>query len=171
MKHFRFTALLLFSVILFSCKNTPTQEEVIAYNDKISTEHGKIFEKHDQLLKSYDDFRQTEKMDKAYADAKKQVEESIAKVKKLGALGGDSTYKLAAIKAFESYLSSINNEHKRFIEIYKLPEDKFDSALSKEQEKIMETINTSLNSANQELAKVQQDLAKKYKFELVPDKK
>lgn len=169
MKHFSSTILLLSLLMLFSCKSAPTIKEAIAYNDKISTENNKILEKYDKLLNSYNEY-QPEEMDNAYANAKQQVEESIESIKKLKTLVGDSAYRKTAINAFESYLTILNNEHKRMIELLKLPESGFQDAEKEEYEKLIETANSVIDSEIEKLHTVQKEFAKTYKIELVQHK-
>ncbi len=112
------TFLLILSVGLFSCK--PTAKEALAYNDKITVENNKIFKKYDKLIESYNEYKPKE-MDKAYSDVKNQISKSLNVVKKLDNFAGDSTFKHGAVVLFSSYLSVIDNEHKRIIELLKLP--------------------------------------------------
>ncbi len=162
------TFLAFFSILLFSCK--PSAKEALRYSDTISSENNKISKKYNKLIDSYNDYVPAE-MDKAYADVKEQIEQSLAVVGKLEDFGGDSTFKKGAISLFESYSSILNNEHKRIIELLKLPEDEYQTDEIKEYKRLIETSNSKLDSEIKKLHKIQKEFVKPYEnISLVKEK-
>lgn len=166
MRNFTFI-LLFFSVFLFfSCG--PTVEDAIKYSDDIEAQNELIIGKLEELIDSYDEYI-PEEMNNAYAAAVAQVEKSIDFANKLKPLGEDSTFKNGAEKLFATYKSILDVEHKRIIELLKLPADEYGDEEIAEYAKLIESANQKADSELNKLIEIQENFAKKYQFELVKE--
>ncbi len=160
--------LLVLSFTLYSCK--PSAKEAISYSDKVSVENSKISEKYDKLLESYNEYDPKE-MDAAYDDVKKQVEESLNAMKKLPDFDGKSTFKQGAVDLFNVYSSILNNEHKRIIELLKLPENEYKEKEKNEYEALRNAVNKKTATATEKLQELQKKFLEPYSaVELVKEK-
>jgi len=167
MRNFTFT-FLFFSLALFvSCG--PTVDEAIKYSDNIIEQNELIIGKLEELIDSYDKFMPDE-MDNAYIAAKAQSQKGVDFANKLKPFGEDSTFKEGAINLFATYQSVLENEHKRIIELLKLPESDYDEEEIAEYADLIESANQKADNELNNLIMTQEKFAKKYQFELVMDK-
>ncbi len=167
MRNFTFT-FLFFSIALFvSCG--PTVDEAIKYSDKILEQNDLIIGKLEELIDSYDKFV-AEEMDIAYSAALVQATKGVEFADKLKPFGEDSTYKNGAQKLFKIYKSILEVEHKRIIELLKLPESEYGEDEIAEYATLIESSNQKADSELNSLIVIQEKFAKNHKFELVEDK-
>ncbi len=155
-----FTFLLVTAVVFFSCK--PSSKEAVEYSNTIGIEKEKISKKYDKLLDSYHEYIPQE-MDTAYSQMKSQIEQSLTIVNKLQDFAGDSTYKVGAINLCKVYSSVIDNEHKRIIELLKLPEDEYQDKEINEYKELIEASSIKIETATKKLHDIQAEFLKPYK--------
>ncbi|NJO90367.1 MAG: hypothetical protein HC831_16530 [Chloroflexia bacterium] len=108
-------------------------------------------------------------MDNAYVAAVAQVNESVDFINKMKPFGEDSTFKEGAQKLFAAYKSILDVEHKRIIQLLKLPAEEYGDDEIAEYAKLIETSNQKADSELNKLIEIQESFAKKYKFELVKE--
>ena len=166
MRKFTFTLLLFSVALLISCG--PTVEEAIKYSDGIIEQNEIVIEKLEELIDTYDKFVPQE-MDNTYKTAVAVTNESVDFASKLKPFGEDSTFKEGALKLFGTYKSILDVEHKRIIELLKLPESEYGEEEIAEYAKLIEVANQKADTELNNLIMVQEKFAKKYKFDLVPD--
>lgn len=113
----------LLLIALFSCsKQNPAE-----YNDSIIILQRKIVESIDNLKKVMDSYNTAEreesikKIDEAYNNCFKVINESINSLQKMKPYGKDDTLRTAAIAMFKAYEEAISKYYKPIIEIYKIP--------------------------------------------------
>jgi len=167
MRNFTFTLLFFSIALLISCG--PTVEEAIKYSDNIIEQNEMIIGKLEELIDTYDKFV-PEEMDNAYKTAVAQTTGGIDFAKKLKPFGEDSTFKVGALKLFNSYKSILDVEHKRIIELLKLPESEYGEEEISEYANLIESANQKADTELNSLIIIQENFAKKYQFELVIDK-
>jgi hypothetical protein len=159
-----FTLIFLAIVSIFtSCG--PTVEDAINYNDTIIERHDQITVKIRKLIDTYDKFIPAE-MDKAYNDALTTTNDAIDFATKLKPFEEDSSFKNGALKLFKTYKEVLETEHKRIIELLKLPEEDYGKDEVKEFEQLISSSNEKINLGQTELTKIQQQFAKTHKFEI-----
>jgi len=145
--------------LLMACQ--PTTEDAIKYNDGIIEQQNLVNEKFSVLLDTYDAIV-PEEMDAAYNDASEQLQKSIAYVNKLKGFESDKYFKEAALKFLNTYKDVLENKHKRIIELYKLPDDKYTEKEGKELETLRDESSAILDKSIDEMMTVQRKFAKKY---------
>jgi hypothetical protein len=159
-----FTLILLTIVtILISCG--PTVEDAIKYNDTIIGRNDEITTKFGKLIDSYDKFVPSE-MDKAYKDALTTTNDAIDFANKLKPFDEDSSFKNGAIQLFQTYKDVLETEHKRIIELLKLPESDYGKEEVTEFEKLIEAAYKKVNLQREELVSIQEQFAKAHQFEI-----
>jgi len=165
MKNSTLTLLLLMS-ILYAC--APSVEQAIKYNDDIIAKNEAIQAKLNVLTDSYDKFI-PEEMDKAYAEALKSTQEGIEFINKLEAFDKDTSFKAGALSLFKTYQSILEVEHKRLIELLKLPSSQYGEAQVAEYDKLREEANKKPDIEVNKLTEIQANFAKKFKFEITQE--
>ncbi|MBN2756061.1 MAG: hypothetical protein JXR51_02715 [Bacteroidales bacterium] len=161
MKKVMFISLGILMSFIFSC--TPSVEEAMKYNNKITTEQTKISEKIEILNDSYDNYI-AEEMKLAHKSALDQTLKGINEIQKLEAFDSDTMFKNSALHLFNVYKEVLENEHKRIIELLILPDDRYGKPEIKEFEILR---NQSIDKVDKEvnkLIKVQEEFSKKYNF-------
>ncbi|MFA6923510.1 MAG: hypothetical protein WC223_04575 [Bacteroidales bacterium] len=151
-------------IIFFSC-NSSTSKDAAKYNDSLVAHQLRITDKIDLLDSTFADYK-SDKMDKAYSEAMKQVLTSIEKIGKINAFNDERELKEAMLKLFEIYKSVLENEYSKIIALNKLSETNFGTAEEKKIEKLSSEIDNKLNSALTEFEKKQKEFAAKYKIKL-----
>lgn len=163
MRNISFLLFLFCTALLISCG--PTVEEGIKYSDDIIEQNSIIQEKITKLVETYDQFV-PEQMDAAYAKALEVTDSGLHFANKLLPFDEDSTFKEGAIKLFSVYKEVLNTEHRRIIELLKLPEEDYKEEEIEEFAKLIETSHGKIDKATNELIKIQEDFAKAHKFKV-----
>ncbi|MDD5569783.1 MAG: hypothetical protein PHD97_01350 [Bacteroidales bacterium] len=151
-------------IMFFSCNNS-TSNDAAKYNDSLVSLQLSIADKIDALDSTFADYK-SDKMDKAYSEAMKQVLTSIEKVNKMNAFKDEKEIKEAMLKLFETYKSVLENEYSKIIALNKLAETKFSLSDEKKVDKLSSDIDNKLDSAIVEIEKKQKEFATKYKIKL-----
>lgn len=159
MKNFGILFIAAVLPLFMSCQ--PTTEDAIKYNDGIIDQQNSVNQKFSVLLDSYDAIVPSE-MDAAYKDASEQLDKSIAYINKLKGFESDAYFKEAALKFLKTYKDVLENKHKRIIELYKLPDDKYTEKEGKELETLRDEANATTDKAINDMLAVQRKFAKKY---------
>lgn len=167
MRNFTNTLLFLLSVFLISCG--PTKEQAIDYNDKIIAQDDSISAKIEKLVETYDKFVPAE-MDKAYSNAMAETQKGIDFANKLKPFDNDSSFKNGALELFNAYKSVLEVQHKRIIELLKLPESEYGDAQVAEFEKLIESANKQMDVEIDKLIAVQENFANTHQFEISEEK-
>ncbi len=167
MKNLTLTMLVVLLSILYACK--PTVEQAIKYNDDIIIRNDSIAAKFSVLTDAYDKLV-PEQMDKAYDEALKSTKEGIEFVNKLEPFDKDTSFKAGALTLFKTYESVLEVEHKRLIELAKLPESKYGDAQVAEYAKLRDQANAKMDAETNKLTQIQEAFAKKFKFEITENK-
>jgi hypothetical protein len=157
-----FLLLALFS-ILVACG--PTVEQAIKYNDEIISKSEEIKLKLNALLDSHDNFI-PEQTDNVYQDALKSTKEGIEFLNKLEPFDKDTTLKAGALSLFKTYESVLEVEHKRLIELMKLPDNKYGDSEVAEYARTRDEAHKKVEYEIQKLLKVQQEFAKNHHFKV-----
>jgi len=167
MKNLTLTMLIALLGIFYACK--PTVEQAIKYNDDIIAKNDSIAAKLSLLTDAYDKM-DPEQMDKAFEEALKTTKAGIEFLNKLEAFDNDTSFKAGALNLFKTYESVLENEHKRLIELSKLPESKYGDNEVAEYAKLRDQANSKTDQEINKLTEIQEKFAKKFKFEMTDDK-
>lgn len=162
MKNYRILLIILFFPLIMSCQ--PGTEEAIKYNDVIIEQQNLVNEKFSALISSYDSYV-PEDMSTAYTNALDQLNMSIEYVKQLKGFEEDAYFKESALVYFNTYKDALENEHKRIIELYNLPDDDYNAEQVKELEKLRNQGSKKTDKAIDDMLTVQEKFAKKYHIE------
>lgn len=164
-----FTFILLFFLTAFFSSCGPNVKEAIKYNDGIIAKNDTIQSKIGELIDTYDHY-QAEEMDAAYSKALQSVNDGIDFVTKLKPFAEDASFKNGALELFNAYKSVLEVEHKRAIELMKLPEDKYGEDEVAEFDKLREAINKKGVAELENLRKIQEKFAKTHQFTIETEK-
>ncbi len=167
MKNLTLTVLIVLLGILYACK--PTVEQAIKYNDDIISKNDSIAVKLGLLTDAYDKMI-PEQMDKAYDEALKSTKAGIEFLNKLEPFDKDTSFKAGALNLFKTYQSVLENEHKRLIELSKLPESKYGDNEVAEYAKLRDQANSKTDQEINKLTEIQEKFSKKFKFDITEDK-
>ncbi len=164
----KFIQLLTLAIIisLFACG--PTVEQAIKYNDDIITKSEDISAKMIALTESYDKFV-NDQTEQYHAEALKTTKEAIAFVSNLDPFDNDSSLKAGALVLFKTYESVLEIEHKRLIELMKLPDAKYGENEVAEYDK---TRGEAIRKVDIEIGKmieIQKQFATKHKFSFIEE--
>ncbi|MEI6764274.1 MAG: hypothetical protein WCM76_01460 [Bacteroidota bacterium] len=158
---------LLFTTVMLCVMSCgPTSDQAIAYNDKIIDQQVAIINKMDGLNTSFKDWSNKEGMDKAYAEAIKQVEVSITEVTAMDAFDKNTEFKEGALSLFKVYKSVLDNEYKEMVALYKLPDNLFTKEQEDKWTSLSEQALNKMDNGLNELKPIQSKFAEKYKFEI-----
>lgn len=167
MRKFTFTFLLISIVIFNSCG--PTVEQAIKYNDKIIEQDDSISAKIEALIDTYDKFDPKE-MDQAYNEAMKEIQKGIDFATKLKPFADDASFKDGALVLFNAYKSILEVQHKRIIELLKLPESEYGDKEVEEFEQLIEQANKKIDVELDNLIAIQEKFANTHQFPIEEDK-
>jgi len=157
--------LVLFSIFVFQNVVAQSVEDAIKYNDQIIDQNDKIANAMDALIGSYDSFKPQE-MDSLYAVTSKTIDESIKFANNLRPFKSDASFKNGALALFKVYKSVLENEHKRIIELLKLPESKYGTNEVAEYEKLVKQVNDKLGAEMEKLIAIQEKFSKTNHFDI-----
>ncbi len=163
MKHYRILFISLIVSLIISCK--PSTKDAIKYSDGIVEQQILVNEQVSKLLDSYDTYVADE-MDEAYSNAQNQLNKSIKYVNKLKGFEEDAYFKEGALVFLNTYKDVLENEHKRIIELLKLPEDAYGSKEVQEVEQHRNESNKKIDEAFEKMLAVQKKFAKKYNISM-----
>ena len=163
MRNFIFT--LLLSLPLFNITLGQTIEQAITYNDAIIDKNDEIITQIELLMDVYDKYI-PEEMDKAYNSALSKTQESIEFVNTLRAFKREASFKEGALKMFNTYKSILKVEHKRIIELLKLPDAHFGEKEVAEFNQLTELANKKVEEELNKLILIQEKFAKTHQFEI-----
>ena len=153
----------LFFPLVVSCQ--PSTEDAIKYNDGITEQQILVNEKVSELQSSYDSYESSE-MDKAFKKVQDQLKNSIEYVNKLKGFEDDVYFKEGALEFFNTYKNILENEHKRIIELYKLPDDEYGTKEVEELQDLRDLANKRAAKVIDDMLIVQKKFAEKYHIEL-----
>ncbi|RLD76429.1 MAG: hypothetical protein DRJ10_13585, partial [Bacteroidetes bacterium] len=117
------------------------------------------------LLDSYDTYV-AEEMDNAYSTAEEQLKKSIKYVSDLKGFEEDTYFKEGALTFLNTYKAVLETEHKRIIELLKLPEDSYGSDQVKEVEAMRNQSNIKIDKALDDIFIIQKKFTDKYHIQL-----
>ncbi|MFN8259094.1 MAG: hypothetical protein U0W24_25620 [Bacteroidales bacterium] len=163
MKHLKLLEILVCTALLTACG--PTVEEAIKYNDEIITKSEDLKNKMITLKDSHDNFN-GDQTEKAYSDAMAAVKDGLDLLNKMEPFDKDSTLRNAAIGYFKICEAVLSNEHRRLIDLMKLPDEKYGDAEVAEYASLRDESDKKVNLEMAKLLKVQQEFAKKHNFKL-----
>jgi hypothetical protein len=161
MKKFYLFLTLAIIICLFACG--PTVEQAIKYNDDIITKTEDIKSKMNALTESYDKFV-NEQSEQYHAEALKTTKEAIAYVSNLEPFDNDTSLKAGALVLFKTYESVLEVEHKRLIELMKLPDIKYGEKEVAEYDKTRGEAIKKIDVAIGNMIEIQKQFAKMHKF-------
>ncbi|MDF1546920.1 MAG: hypothetical protein P1P88_03810 [Bacteroidales bacterium] len=157
--------LVLLFMSLINCVLAQNVDEAIKYNDAIIDKNNEVITAFEALMESYAKFDPKE-MDKAYNDALLKVQDAIIFVKKLTAFKSDASFRDGALDLFKVYKSFLDVEHKRIIELLKLPDTRYGEKEVAEYEELINKINEKNEQEMNKLIQIQNDFAKKHHFDI-----
>jgi hypothetical protein len=152
----------LLIIFFVSCK--PSVKEALAYNDTIVYYHEEIDKKVAYLSDTYGNYVPSE-MDSAYKVAERTTQIGIHFISSLKDFHGDDSYRKATLELFQTYKSVLDVEHVRIIELLKLPTNEFQQPQIDELDKLKETARNKIDTKIDEVAKVQEEFAKKFNYQ------
>ena len=167
-KIFGIITVILLLLSVQSCK----RETAKMYNNKIITQQVKVVRKIDNLKKSIDDYNilpaseALKNMSAAYDSAVFQIDTSIALIKKMVPFKNDNSLQQAAIKLFTEYKSTIEQNYKQVIELYKLPDQMFTTKDQHKLTRLMKEAKAKLMKSFNDFSSVQKKFGEKNKLSL-----
>ena len=151
--------------ILSSC--TPSKEDAMNYNDKIINEQNKIIESEKVLIIAIKDTLIKESaLEPLLKNLSNQIIESKKTIEGMDKFNRKTDFKDAALKFLNAYSDVVDNQYTAWLKILKIPDDQLTEDVANQEDKLVNTINTKLNNANDEFVIVQKEFAAKYKFKL-----
>lgn len=163
MKDFRILIIALFFPLIVSCQ--PSTEDAIKYSDGITEQQIEVNEKFSILISSYDAYVSDE-MDIAYNNTIGQIDKGVEYVNKLEGFEEDAYFREGALAFFKSYKEVLENEHKKIIGLYKLPENEYGTEQVKEVEKLRNQSNIKIDKSFENMFTAQKKFAEKYHIKL-----
>jgi esterase/lipase len=125
MKVFYSSLIFIGFVFFISCNKGPTQEELNKYLEAIADQENQVLQKLNNLIDVYDSFNSTAELQEAYKAVYAQLDTSEIAVKNIKGFENDDILKASALEFFNEIKSLLDNEHKRIIELYSMPDDQF----------------------------------------------
>jgi len=163
MKNYTILFITLFFLLIISCQ--PSTEDAIKYQDGIIEQQVLLNEKFSELISSYDSYVADE-MDAAYKLTLDQLNKGIEYVSKTEGFEQEAYFKEGALAFFNSYKEVLENEHKKIIELLKLPEDSYGHDEIKEVQMLRDRSNIKIDKAFEDMLAVQKKFTKKYHIEM-----
>lgn len=157
--------LVILFMLLINCILAQNVDKAIKYNDAIIDKNNEVITAFEALMETYAKFDPNE-MDKAYSDAMLKVQDAISFAKKLTAFQSDATFRDGAFTLFKAYKSFLEIEHKRIIELLKLPDTRYGEKEVAEYEQLINSINEKNEQEMNKLIQIQNDFAKKHHFDI-----
>jgi len=139
-----FRSVFLLSVFVFfaACNRGPSEEEINKYLDAVAKQENDVLLKLNDLIDAYDAYNNDSgEIEKAYNAVYKQLKQSKDSINNLKVFNDDDILKPSALRFFEQIKSLLDNEHKRIVELYKLPAEKFQDKEEKELEQLRDLAN------------------------------
>ena len=149
---------------LYSCK--PSKEDAIKYNDQIIDEQSALNLKIEALNKSFKKWSSADSMDICWVNALDQAEKSLKKLDEMKNFHGNSDLRIGAINLFKVYKAVITNEFKEMVRIYKMPDEFYTKEQELKWSKLSDDAFNKMNKAVNDMAKVQEQFAKEYDFQI-----
>jgi len=137
--------------------------KAVHYNDQIIEQLILVNAKFSILMNSYDKYV-PEEMDSAFSSASKQLDSAIVYIAKLKGFKKDAYFKEGSMVFLNSYKEVLDNEHKKMIELYKLPDDEYGSEEVEKLKKLRNQSNIKIDKAFEDVFVVQKKFAKKYQI-------
>jgi hypothetical protein len=157
----------LFISFLFSCG--PTKDDAINYNDRITDELNKVYSKYKSFYESSESINYSKpdftKLDDAFSDYVKQIDESVQKVKEMKGFDGTTEMKDAALNFLNTCKSTSEKEWKDLIIFVKKATQATEDDAIKAKE-IENNVEEKMNKVQDDFRKVQQKFSEKWKFKL-----
>ena len=159
------TFVLMSIFFMLSCNSHPSQDEVNKYIDVVAEQENSILQKINDLIDGYDsynDYSSTDQMQKAYNAVYAQLDSAEQVINKQGDFYGDEMLKKSAQEFIQSIRQLMDNEHKRIIELYSLPDDRFTEKEQEEMEKLRDTAGQKADEIRQKAEKTLNEFTEKY---------
>lgn len=141
MKIFYSTFILMSFVFFIACNNSPTQKEINNYLEIIAEQENLVLQKLNDLIDVYDSFNSTEELQQAYKAVYEQLDKSEKAVKNIKGFEDDDILRSSALTFFNEIKLLLDNKHKRIIELYSMPDDRFKDKEQTELEHLRDSAN------------------------------
>ncbi len=125
MKVFYPSLILMGFIFFIACNKGPSQEELNKYLEAIADQENQVLQKLNNLIDVYDSFNSTGELQEAYKAVYAQLDKSEKAVKNIKGFEDDDILRASALEFFKEIKSLLDNEHKRIIELYSMPDDQF----------------------------------------------
>jgi len=154
---------LFFVVAMISCG--PTSENAKKYDDELVDQLAKVYSKEAALIDAISK-KTPEKLDFLFTDLSKQVDSSLASVKKMDNFDGKSDMKDAAVLVFNAYQDAIATDYKNIIILAKISDTLYTPADDDKKIELSKKIDAKINKANDKFLELEKGFISKYKIEI-----
>ena len=152
-----------FMALLFvACK--PTQQQAVAYSDRIINQQKAIDAKERELITSLD--TDTNAVEPAYKSYMQQVTASIDTVRNLDEFGSNTDFRDAAEKLFNTYKEVGEREYREIVSIMKKSDDRLTDDDKQRVKDLLNKISIRLNTEVAALNQAQEAFAKEHRIQI-----
>ncbi len=162
MKIFNYSFVLLSFIFFTACNKGPSQAEINKYLEDIANQENLVLQKLNDLIDVYDTFNSTDELQKAYNAVNVQLEESEKAVKNIKGFEDDDVLKASALEFFKEIKTLMDNEHKRIVELYSMPDEQFKEKEQIELENLRDTANKKADAIMSKAEKAFSSFESKY---------
>ena len=158
-RSFLFMLSLSVGIYLQSCN--ASKEDATVFNNKLVSYDATVMESirnFQNALAQYD----SAAIVNYYAEAKAQIVAYHDSVKAVEAVNGGSDLQLALLKKYEGYQDLLNNDYKKLIELFNIPNSNFGEQQKKEWDMILESSAAKQDSLYALYTSAQEAFAKKF---------
>ncbi len=162
MKMFNYSFILLSFIFFVACNKGPSQAEINKYLEDIANQENQVLQKLNDLIDVYDTFNSTDELQEAYKAVYTQLDKSEKAVKNIKGFEDDDVLKASALEFFKEIKALMDNEHKRIIELYSMPDDQFKEKEQIELENLRDTANKKADAIMSKAEKAYSSFESKY---------
>lgn len=162
MKMLHYSFVLLSFIFFISCHKGPSQEEINKYLEDIANQENLVLQKLNDLIDAYDNFNSTDELQEAYNAVIVQLDESEKAVNNIKGFEDDDVLKASALEFFKEIKTLMDNEHKRIVELYSMPDEQFKEKEQLELENLRDSSNKKADAIMSKAEKAYSTFESKY---------
>ncbi|MDF1547878.1 MAG: hypothetical protein P1P88_08640 [Bacteroidales bacterium] len=152
--------LISFVALIYSCG--PTPEQARQFNDDVIEQQKAVMVAINELEAANSTF-DPQQIEPKLAAAAKQIDESLAILKKMKNIDEETDFFPLTIELIEMFKAQVDNEYKKILEQYKLSDEEYSEETTNA---ILKSIDDAYNPLAEKFFASQQKFADKYGFEL-----